>query len=130
MKSILWLATLVFLILVPPLQASGGGHVAMFFFAPLDADLEGDVEVAADFSYYRTSIESWLEEAGIPHSFHTAPDITVRTSTGKVLTFTREDLEGNVGFILVASDGTYRVLHGVHTDVDFITIAREYFGFK
>jgi hypothetical protein len=130
MKSILLLATLVLVIPMSLVQASQTGHVVMFFFSPVDADPEGDVEVAADFSYYRTGIESWLEEAGIPHSFHTAPDITVRTSTGKVLTFTREDLGETVGFVLIRPDGTYRVLRGVHTGVDFITIAREYFGFK
>jgi hypothetical protein len=128
MKNMLWVAGIAFLMSALVLQASGGGHVAIFLFTSADAG--GDVEVAADFSYYRTSIESWLEEAGIPHSFHTAPDITVRTSTGKVLTFTREDLGETVGFVLIRPDGTYRVLRGVHTGVDFITIAREYFGFK
>jgi hypothetical protein len=126
MKNILWLAALAFLMPALLVQASGGGHVAIFFFSPADGG--EDVEVAADFSYYRTSIESWLEERGIPHSFHAAPDITVRTPAGRVLTFTGGDLGGTVGFVLIRPDGTYRVLRGVHTDVDFIGIAREFFG--
>ena len=126
MKNILWIAALAFIMPVVSSQASEGGHVAIFFFA--SADPAEDVEVAADFSYYRTSIESWLEERGISHSFHAAPDITVRTPAGKVLTFTGEDLGWTVGFALIRPDGTYRVLRGVHTGVDFIGIAREFFG--
>jgi hypothetical protein len=126
MKNILWIAALAFIVPVVSSQASEGGHVAIFFFA--SAGPAEDAEVAADFSYYRTSIESWLEERGISHSFHAAPDITVRTPAGKVLTFMRDDLGETVGFVLIRPDGTYRVLRGVHTDVDFIGIAREFFG--
>jgi hypothetical protein len=128
MKNFLWIAALAFIVPVVSSQASEGGHVAIFFFA--SADPAEDVEAAADFSYYRTSIESWLEERGIPHSFHAAPDITVRAPAGKVLTFTGGDLGGTVGFVLIRPDGTYRVLRGVHTGVDFIMIAKEYFGLR
>jgi hypothetical protein len=117
--------------LLPTLVFSGkAAHVAMFLVWSDDDDADGNEEILADYTYYMEIIGSWLNDLGIPYSFHGSKDFTVKVGLKPALKFTEEDLDDTLGFILFKPDGSYKILYGVHTDIDFIDCAKDYFGMR
>ncbi len=106
------------------------GHVVIFYDLPDNHEAEENVEAAADFSFYQERIESWLKKQGIPYSYHATDNFSVKLHSGKTLTFTKDILKIDVGFILIKSDKEYKILRGVHTGIDFIDIAKKYYDIK
>lgn len=124
-----WLLTALFAFALALCSAcaSQRPHVAVFYFGPHDADTHEDIEVIADFSYYMEGIKAWLEESDIPYSVHTHDNVAVELSSGKSFSLSGEELGEDIGFVLIKPDATCTVLHGVHTDIDFIRKASAYF---
>ena len=127
----IFIAAAIALLLAAPALAEVPGHVAVFYLLPDEAENDDDmVEVIADFSFYMGSIEKWLDSRGITRSFHGTAPFVVTSGSGKRLEFSKEVEAAGLGFVLIRPDGTYEVLDGVYTGVDFILTAREFFGIK
>ena len=67
---------------------------------------------------------------GIPYSVHTSESFEVEVRPGKTIQFSKTNFEKDFGFILIKPDGKYKMLYGVHTDVDFMYLAKDYFGIE
>ena len=127
----IFIAAAIALLLAAPALAEGSGHVAVFYLLPDEAENDDDmVEVIADFSFYMGPIEKWLDSRGITRSFHGTAHFEVTSGSGKRLEFSKEVEAAGMGFVLIRPDGTYEVLEGVYTGVDFILTAMEFFGIK
>ena len=102
-------------------------HVVLFH--PLQVPTH-EVEILVDFLFYREKIVSWIDNLGIAHSFYADESFEVEVRPGKTIQFSKKDFNSDYGFILIKPDGNYKILYGVHTDVDFMYLAKDYFGIK
>ena len=102
-------------------------HVVLF--NPLQVSAN-EVEVLEDFLFYGGKIGSWIDNLGIPYSVHTPESFEVKVRPGKTIQFSKTNFENDFGFILIKPDGKYKILYGVHTDVDFMYLAKDYFGIE
>jgi hypothetical protein len=102
-------------------------HVVLFHPLQIPAN---EVEILEDFLFYRRKIESWIDNLGIAYSIHTSESFEVEVRPGKIIQFSKTNFDNDFGFILIKPDGKYKMLYGLHTDVDFMCLAKDYFGIQ
>jgi hypothetical protein len=101
------------------------GHVGFFYISQVKTD--ADFEVHNDFQYYYKNITPWLIKNSFSFSYHSAVPITLKLGEDKSLTLQKDDLKGDLGFILSKGDGTHKILYGVHTGVDIMMAVKDFF---
>jgi hypothetical protein len=101
------------------------GHVGFFYISPVKTD--ADFEVHDDFQHYYKNITPWLVKNGLSFSYHSKVPITLNLGEDTSLTLQKDDLKGELGFILSKGDGSHKILYGVHTGVDIMMAVRDFF---
>jgi hypothetical protein len=124
--SIFILITLIFTGQAPVAKEPVAGYAA-FFYLETSAD---DSEVYDDFSYYLNSINPWLKDNKIVVSYYSKAPFKLKLSSGQELEFDVNDMELDLGFVLVKPNGQFKVYYGVHTDVDIQQLVKDFFAEK
>jgi hypothetical protein len=101
------------------------GHVSFFFVSQVQTD--EDFEVKDDFQYYYKQITPWLIKNGFSFSYHSNAPISRNIEEDQSITIQKDQLKQELGIILFKKDGPYKILYGVHTDVDILMEIRDFF---
>lgn len=126
MKRIIFsiLITIVFTAQASANRESIVGYSAFFYFGTS----ANEPAVYDDFSYYLNSINPWLTDNNIVVSYHTKTPFELKLKSGQKLGFDTDDLELDLGFVLVKPNGQFKVYYGVHTDVNIKQLAKAFFA--
>lgn len=102
--------------------------VAYFAATQAEADADGNVmEALADFQHYLPAVEKGLSACGVATiQTYDSPVFFLRERT--VETFAPGELKIRVGYRLMKPGQPDLTLDGVHTDVDLLATAVEYFA--
>ena len=125
MKKILFfiLITLVFAGPAPPANEPAVGYAA-FYYLGTSAD---ESAVYDDFSYYLNNINPWLNDKKIVVSYHSKAPFKLKLASCQELNIYIDDLELDLGFLLVKPNGQFKIYYGVHTDVDIQELVKSFF---
>ena len=96
------------------------GHVAFFMLIP-EADKDY-VALFDDYNYYYSNLLPWLTKNKYSHSQHTSSPFTIKS-----ISFTKSDLNVDIGTILIKTDNSYKIIRGIVTDIDLITEINQFY---
>ena len=96
------------------------GHVAFFMLIP-EADKDY-VALFDDYNYYYSNLLPWLTNNKYSHSQHTSSPFTIKN-----LSFTKSDLNVDIGAILIKTDNSHKIIRGIVTDIDLIAKINEFY---
>ena len=105
------------------------GPTVVAYFAITQAEVDADdnaMEALSDFQYYLPAVESGLLACGVATvETYASRVVLLRGDTVDVLAPKEHDVQ--VGYRLVRPGRPALTIEGVHTDVDLLTAAVEYF---
>ncbi|AMM52610.1 hypothetical protein TH61_17445 [Rufibacter sp. DG15C] len=87
-------------------------------------------EVISDFEYYAYEIKDTLEKAGFNTVITTSQTFAVINSNGEKKFINRDLKEGKVGILLFDGIKEPTLDYGLRTDIDYLSVVREYFKKK
>jgi hypothetical protein len=109
---------------------SVGNQACFFLIDESRSETADNGEVSNDFVYYFDRMVSWLEERRISYSFQRRLPLKMITTNHNEITISARELRMNLGVALMASDGSRRILYGVHTDIDLASEMTAFFDLE
>jgi hypothetical protein len=96
------------------------GHI--FFYLA-----ETDIETKSDFQYYFDNVIATLEKKNISYSLHSELPIESKTCFSANVKPNVDKLHLELGYIFQDLSSNQKVINGVLTDIDLLSLSTEYF---
>jgi len=96
------------------------GHI--FFYLA-----ETNIEAKSDFQHYFDNVTPTLEKKNISYSFHSELPIESKTCFSANVKPNVDKLHLELGYIFQGLSSNQKVINGVLTDIDLLSLTSEYF---
>lgn len=109
-------------------EDSVGSQACFFLIDETQSQAGDDAEISNDFVYYFDGMVPWLDRRRISYSFQSRFPLKMIAAGHNEDTISGDELRSNAGVVLMAPNGSRKILYGVSTDVDLASEITEFFG--